>query len=70
MVQAAATRQDIPDYLLFPDDEAFTTAGSLSSPEKFRHAIAKAWKIGLDQRGGGLAFPIRDWRHRAKPLYP
>ncbi len=59
VVQAAAARHDVPDYLLFPDDEAFTTAGPLSSPEKFRHAIAvgdaKAWKIGLDQRGGGAA---------------
>ncbi len=57
VVQAAATRADIPDYLLFPDADAFHTADPLPSGEKFRHAIAvgdaKAWAIGLDQRGGG-----------------
>ena len=57
VVQAAATRQDIPDYLLFPDADAFHTADPLPSAEKFRHAVAvgdaKAWAIGLDRRGGG-----------------
>ncbi len=59
LVQAAATSQDIPDYLLFADAAAFASAGPLPDREKYRHAIAvadaKAWKIGLDQRGGGAA---------------
>ena len=57
VVQAAATRADVPDYLLFGDEEAFRTADPLSSADKFRHAVAvgdaKAWSIGLDERGGG-----------------
>ena len=59
VVQAAATRHDVPDYLLFPDEGAFKAAAPLSQSEKFRHAVAvgdaKAWKIALDQRGGGAA---------------
>ncbi len=57
VVQAAATRADVPDYLLFGDEEAFRTADPLPSADKFRHAVAvgdaKAWSIGLDERGGG-----------------
>jgi len=57
VVQATATRSDVPDYLLFPDAHAFAQADPLPGPEKFRHAVAvgdaKRWAIGLDQRGGG-----------------
>jgi hypothetical protein len=56
-VQAAATAADFPDYLLFPDAEAFAAAALLPSPQKYRHALAladaKASRIGLDQRAGG-----------------
>jgi len=57
VVQATATRSDVPDYLLFPDADAFVRADALQGPDKFRHAVAvgdaKRWAIGLDQRGGG-----------------
>lgn len=57
VVQATATRSDIPDYLLFADPDAFARADALHGPDKFRHAVAvgdaKRWSIGLDQRGGG-----------------
>lgn len=57
VVQANATRNDVPDYLLFPDADAFARADVLPGPDKFRHAVAvgdaKRWSLGLDQRGGG-----------------
>ena len=57
VVQAAASRADIPDYLLFADAESFRTADPLASSEKFLHAVAvgdaKAWPSGRAPRGGG-----------------
>ncbi|MEO7027769.1 MAG: hypothetical protein ABI056_09475 [Caulobacteraceae bacterium] len=57
VVQAAATRSDVPDYLLFAGEDAFRIADPLASAEKFRHAAAvgdaKAWAVALDQRGAG-----------------
>ncbi|HEV2364405.1 MAG TPA: hypothetical protein VGS12_09455 [Caulobacteraceae bacterium] len=60
IVQQAAALRDVPDYTLFPDDDAFGAAAHAPEAEKLRYAAAvaeaKAWRTSLDQRGGGAAY--------------
>ena len=53
-------RANVPDYLLFPDLASFVEADQKSkAAHRYPFAIAvgdaKAWGVGLDQRGGGAA---------------
>ena len=59
VVQPAATRNDIPDYLLFGDEEAFRTADPLPSPDKFRHAVAVRPARGAGARLGAVRPVLR-----------
>lgn len=54
----AKRRANVADYSLFADPDAFAQADALGDhDQKLRHVVAvgdaKAWSIGLDQRGGG-----------------
>jgi hypothetical protein len=53
-------RANVSDYSFFRDEQAFARADALAGNDaKLKHAVAvgdaKAWSIGLDQRGGGAA---------------
>jgi hypothetical protein len=56
----AKGRANVPDYLLFATQEAFTEADRKpTAAQRYPFAVAvadaKAWGIGLDQRGAGAA---------------
>lgn len=57
-VQERLGREDVPDYLLYPDPETFARADGEAPGVRYRNAVAladaKAWRVDLDKRGSGV----------------